>query len=92
MFPDHRRSLSDDIKLLLTDSCCPSDKARVHRRHSQCRESRPRTALRSPRDVAEFMAARDPAYRPGDTANPFMALRHYRDGRKVVDYQTELFS
>ena len=38
------------------------------------------------------MAARDPAYKPGDTANPFNALKHYRDGRKVLEYQTELFS
>ena len=89
---DHRRSLSDDIKLVLTDVCSPSEKARVHRRHSHCRESRPRAALRCPRDVAEFMAERDPAYRPGDTANPFNALKHYRDGRKVLEYQTELFS
>ncbi|XP_037093184.1 dual specificity testis-specific protein kinase 2-like [Pollicipes pollicipes] len=80
---DHRRSLSDDNQLALADACSPSDKARVHRRHSHCRETRPRPALRSPRDVAEYMAARDPAYKPGDTANPFNALKQYRDGRNV---------
>ncbi|XP_037068561.1 dual specificity testis-specific protein kinase 1-like [Pollicipes pollicipes] len=39
----------------------------------------------SPSD--KFMAARDPAYRPGDTANPFNSLQRYRHGRKVLEYR-----
>ncbi|XP_037068559.1 dual specificity testis-specific protein kinase 2-like [Pollicipes pollicipes] len=90
----YRRSLSDDAlaQLILAETCSPSDKARVHRRPWRRRELRPRPLLRAPRDVAQFMAARDPAYRPGDTANPFNSLQRYRHGRKVLEYRSELFS
>lgn len=77
---------------MLAETCSPSEKARVHRRPWRRREPRHRPLLRTARDVAEYMAARDPAYRPGETANPFNSLKRYRHARKLLENRSQLFS
>ena len=72
---------------LMSEACSPSDKARLHRRPwrrqepRESRECRRRQAPSGPLSVARLMAARDPAYRPGDTTSPFATLQRYRQSR-----------
>ncbi|KAF0313261.1 Dual specificity testis-specific protein kinase 1 [Amphibalanus amphitrite] len=68
---------------LLSEACSPSDKARLHRRPWRRQETLRRRPATGPLAVARKMAARDPAYRPGDTTSPFATLQRYRQSRRA---------